>query len=95
MYVFDRLGPVAPAIAAHVGRHRMEPGRGERRELMAPGIPRFRKAVAQKDERPGAGFGDVDADAVRLDRAVRHFGRHADPQLPGRDDAAGRAAAQD
>jgi hypothetical protein len=72
----DRLRPVGPAVTAHVGGHGMEPRLGECRELMAPGIPGFGKAVAQEDERPRTGFGEVHADAIGLDGAMRHFGRH-------------------
>ena len=66
----DRLGAVRPAIAAHVGRHGVEPSFGQRHELMPPRIPKLRKAVAQQDERTLALLGQVHADAVGLDRAV-------------------------
>jgi hypothetical protein len=72
----DRLGPVGLAVAAHVGRHGVEPGLGEGGELMAPGVPELGKAVAEYDERTDAGFGEMHADAVGRDGAVRHFGRH-------------------
>ena len=48
----DRLRPIGPAVAAHVGRHGAESGLGERAELMAPGIPGFGKTVAEQDQRP-------------------------------------------
>src|SRR5260370_1706487 len=67
----DRLGCVALAIAAHVRRHRVEARRGERFDLMTPGIPGFGKAVAHQRRWPFALFGDVEADAVALDDSVR------------------------
>src|SRR5262249_37774512 len=46
----------------------------QRRELMPPGIPALGKAVAEDDERAFTLLGDVQADAVRLDHAMRHLG---------------------
>src|SRR5271165_3512778 len=75
----DRVGTLSLAIAAHVGSHHPEPGLGECRELMAPRIPAFGKAVAQRDEGTLTRFGEVHSDAVGLDGAVRHFCRHRGP----------------
>jgi len=50
--LIDRLGGVALAIAAHVQRDGVEAGGGERVDLVAPGIPGFRKAVAHQHEGP-------------------------------------------
>jgi hypothetical protein len=69
----DRLRPIALAVAAHVGRDRMEARGGKRAELMAPGIPGFGKAVAQENQRSLALFGDVEANAVGLDHALRYL----------------------
>jgi hypothetical protein len=71
----DRLRGVGPAIAPHVRRDRPEPDLGEGGELVPPGVPGFRKAMAQQDERTFACFGQVYADTVGCDGAVRHF-RH-------------------
>jgi hypothetical protein len=46
---------------------------GKRAELVAPGIPGFGKAMAQKHQRPLALLGDMEADAVRFDGALRGF----------------------
>jgi len=43
--LLDCLGAISLTIAAHVGRHGMEPGCGEGCELMAPGIPAFGKPM--------------------------------------------------
>ena len=67
----DRLGPIRLAVAAHVRCNGAESGRRQRSELMAPGIPGFRKAVAQNHERPVALLGNVQLNAVRLDGALR------------------------
>ena len=75
----DRFRAVGPAIAAHVRRHRTEPGFGEGRELMAPRITQFGKAVAQQDQRTRARFGEMHPDAVGRDRAVRRLRRHGAP----------------
>src|SRR6516165_10111648 len=75
----DRFGPIGLAIAAHVRRHCPESGLGQCDELMPPGVPKLRKPVAQQDERTGTRFGHMHPDAVRLDGAVRHFGRHGAP----------------
>jgi hypothetical protein len=68
---------VGLAVTAHVRRHRVKAGGGERRELMTPGVPGFGKAVTHDHERAGALFGHVHANSVRLDGAVRDLA-HAD-----------------
>lgn len=45
----DRLGRVAGAVAALVGRDDMEAGAGEGGDLVAPGIGQLREAVAEHD----------------------------------------------
>lgn len=84
----DRLGPVSPTEAAHVGRHRAEAGLRQSTELMAPRVPTLGKPVAQQHEGPGALLRDVHPDAVRLYEAVHrpchrrllhHSGRPAPP----------------
>ena len=71
--LIDPLGCVALAIAAHVRRNRVEARRGQRIDLVTPGIPGFRKAVAHQHQGPFALFGDVEADAVALDDSLRWF----------------------
>lgn len=73
----DRLRAVALSVAAHIGRHDPESRFRKGWNLMAPGIPRLREAVAEDDRRPGSLLGDIDADAVRFDDAcnrLRHIG---------------------
>ncbi len=73
----DLLRTVGLSVAAHVRRHRMIAGIGERLQLRPPGIPGFRKPVAEQDERPFARLRQMDADSVRLDRPMcdlRHCG---------------------
>ena len=62
----DRLGAIGLAVAALVGGDDAEAGLRERRYLMAPRIPGFRKAVAQNDQRPLAGLDVVHPDTVGL-----------------------------
>ena len=50
----DRLRAVGLAVAAHVGRDGVVAGLRQRGELVAPGIPGLRKAVAQQHQRPVA-----------------------------------------
>src|SRR5215211_8712323 len=69
----DRFRPIALAIAAHIGRHRVKTRGSERGNLVAPGIPGFRKAVAEQHQRPAALFGDVEANAVALDYPLRRL----------------------
>jgi hypothetical protein len=45
------LRTVAPPIAAQVRRHHTEPSLRQCRELMPPGIPALRKAMAEDNER--------------------------------------------
>lgn len=71
--LIDRFGPVTLPIAAHVGCDRVVAGRRQRLELVAPGVPAFRKAVAEQHHRPLALLGDVEADAVRLDPPLRRL----------------------
>lgn len=61
---------VGSTIAAHVGRHRVEPGLREGAELMAPGVPALRKSMTEDDQRACALLGHVHPDAVRLNRAM-------------------------
>src|SRR5262249_35662110 len=70
------------AVAAHVRRHRVEAGAGQRAELVTPGVPGFGKAVTHDDERPHALLGQVDAYAVRLDRAVLELAHGRFPSSP-------------
>ena len=47
------------AVAPHVRRHRVEAGRGERRELVAPGVLGFGKTVTEDDEWAAALLGHL------------------------------------
>jgi hypothetical protein len=68
------LRTVASPIAAQIWCHRTESSLRQRRELMPPGIPALGKAVAEDDERSFTLLGHMQADAVRLDHAMRHLG---------------------
>jgi hypothetical protein len=57
-------GPIAPAVAAHVDRNRSEPGVGDHRQLMAPGVPEARKTMTKQHGRPFALGDRVDPNAV-------------------------------
>src|ERR1043165_7570135 len=63
-------GGAPPAPAARVRGHRVVAGLGQRGELVAPRVPRLRKAVAEHHQRSRALLGQVHADPVCLDRAV-------------------------
>ena len=65
--------PVAP----HVRGDRAEAGVRERGELVAPGVPELRPAMAHDDRNTLAGLRDVHADAVRVDDAVSDFGHRS------------------
>lgn len=69
----DRRGAFRMPISAHVRRHRTKSGLGQRRDLMTPGVGRFRKAVAEEDKWPFSLFDDIHPDRSRLDGASRHF----------------------
>ena len=76
-----RLRRLGPAIAAHIRRHRMEPRRRQRRQLMPPGIPGFRKPMAQQHHRSLALLGNAHAQAIGLDHPMRDAA-HATLPLP-------------
>ena len=80
VYCSISSGAVGLAVAAHVGRHGVEAGLGQRAELVAPGVPGLREAVAEDDERALALLGHVHADAVGLDGRVLHA-RHGPLRL--------------
>ena len=61
---------IALSVAALIRRDDVKARVSERGQLMAPRIPRLRKAMTQHDERSRAGFSDVHVDSVRRDRAV-------------------------
>src|SRR5215831_15543582 len=64
------------AIAAHIRCHRVEARLTQGLELMAPGIPRFRKAVTHDDQRSRAMLDVMHANTVGLDGAMFHLGHH-------------------
>ena len=66
----DVLRGVGLAVAALVRRNRVVPGFGERRQLVAPGIPALREAVEQDDKGTLPRLHDVHVDTVGLDRSV-------------------------
>src|SRR5262249_33218977 len=63
----DALGSIAAPAAAQVGRDRVEPGPGERRQLVPPDLSGVREAVQQQHGRPVALLDEVEAEAVCLD----------------------------
>jgi hypothetical protein len=65
----DFRGRSRPAEAPHVGRNHMEAGRGQRRDLVAPGIGQFRPAMAEHDQRAFALFEQEHVDPVDRNRA--------------------------
>src|SRR5262249_48017507 len=71
--LLDLFRTVSLAIAAHVGRHRVEPGLRECPELMAPRVPGLRKAVTENDQRSSALLGQMHMDAVRFNDTVLHL----------------------
>jgi hypothetical protein len=48
----------------------VEPGLGERAQLVAPGVPGFRKAVTKNDQWTFTLFGHMHVDAVCFDAAM-------------------------
>ena len=54
--VVVRIPPGGAPIASQIGRHDMEPRRGERQHDLSPGIGELRKAVQQQDQRPPLGL---------------------------------------
>ncbi len=65
-----RGGLGGAAVAAYVDRHCPVSGRGEGRELAAPGVPGLGEAVHQQDQRAGALLDQVQAPGRGLDGAV-------------------------
>ena len=70
----DGLWALGLAVAAHVGGDGAVAGLRQGVELVAPGIPGLREAVAEQHQRAAAFLGDVHADAVGLDQAVLDVG---------------------
>src|SRR5215472_6566894 len=64
------------AIAAHIGCHGVEARLAQSLELMAPGIPRFRKAVTHDHQRSRAVLDVMHANTVGIDDAMFHLGHH-------------------
>src|SRR3990167_5467724 len=63
---------VGLAITTHVRRDHMIAGLGDRIELVAPGIPGFRKAMQKQDKRTFPGFCNIEFDPVCSDPALLH-----------------------
>ena len=59
--VVDAGRLVALAVAAQVGRNRVKPCLGRRRQLVPPGVPGLGESVQEDDERALAHFGDPEA----------------------------------
>ena len=57
--LIDRLGPVAFALTAHVGRSGVEACLGQRLDLVTPGVPTFWKAVAEQHKLSLALLSDI------------------------------------
>ena len=66
----DLVRRVATAVAAEVRRNSMVSGGGERRKLMAPGVPQLRKPMKQEHQWTFPRLRDVHVDAVSLYRSV-------------------------
>jgi hypothetical protein len=76
----DRVRLVGAAVAAHIDRGDPETGLGEGSDLMAPGVPTFRKTMGQNDQGPIAGDRDSMVEAVGVDGP--QFGRSCHIQRP-------------
>jgi hypothetical protein len=74
--LLDGFRPVGLAVPTLVRRYRALARLGQRRQLVAPRVPRLWKAVAENDQRPGPLLGDIHLDAVGFDGLVLHT-RHA------------------
>jgi hypothetical protein len=55
----------------------MEPSVGERRQLMPPRIPAFRKTVAQQHQGALSRLGDVETEPVSGDHPMTYFALRA------------------
>ena len=60
------------AVAADVDGDSTEAGSGDDRQLAAPRVPRFGKAVHEQDDRPFPFLDEVDAGAAGVDGAMPH-----------------------
>jgi hypothetical protein len=76
----DLFRTVGLTIATHVGRDNAESGLCKRLELMAPGVPGLRKAVAEDNQGPCALLSHMHTNAVRFDDSVLHLS-HRDIHL--------------
>src|SRR6266436_9507885 len=72
------VGTIRLSVTAHVRCDDPIPRLGESLDLVPPRIPGLRKSVAQKNQRSGARFRDMDFDAVRFNKLV--FGLHREPR---------------
>src|SRR5215469_631585 len=59
-------------VSALIGSHDVITRLRELGHLVSPGIPGFRPAMAEDDERPCAFFGQMHADSVALNEAVTY-----------------------
>jgi hypothetical protein len=75
--LFNGVGPVGLAVAAHIGCDGVKASFRERLQLMAPGIPRFGEPMTQDDERTGATLGDMHANAVCFNETMFEFNHRA------------------
>ena len=57
---------VGGTVTTHVGGHGPKPGTGQRRHLVAPGIPGLRKSMAQQYQRTRALFRHAHGNAVDM-----------------------------
>jgi hypothetical protein len=72
--VLDRRRRRRPAVPAHVDGDGPVAGGGQRRQLVAPGVPRFREAVDEQHQRPLPLLYHVQADAVGGHDPMFHAG---------------------
>lgn len=67
---FNSFWAIGFPVASHVRRNSMEASFGKRFELMTPGIPTFRKAMTEQNQRTFPLFGYMDTNSVAVDNAV-------------------------
>nr|AWS27290.1 FunU2 [Streptosporangium sp. KD35] len=79
------IRPGRTAVSAHVHRHRPVSGRGQCRQLVAPGVPGLRKPVHQQHQRPGAPLHQMGPARRRGNQTVRfpslNCPRHESPRI--------------
>ncbi len=67
---FDSIGLVGLAVSSQVEGDDVVASFGQRGELVPPGIPKLREAVAEKHEGAGSLLGDVYTQAIGVDKSM-------------------------